>query len=246
MAKYQALDERETEILRAAEVILLDEGYSALTMDRLVEATACPKGTMYRRFACKEDVVLALAQDCLRRRGAMLRRGAAYPGKSRERFLALGEAVSLFSRLHPNDSKLIHLATGAMREKCSEERLKAVEQIERITGDLTQQIALDGLAAGELRLPEGSVLSEVTLAFWALVEGGFTLIENGIPQGVLRLHNPLHHLWRSCNLLADSYGWRPLFREWDYEQTLADIRREVFPQEAQQLYGPEGWQGDDA
>ena len=246
MAGETQVDQRETQILEGAKMILLEEGYTALTMDRLADASECPKGTMYRRFACKEDVVLALAQASLQKRMEMAWRGAAYEGGSRARLFAVGEGSTLFSRLNPDAAKLIHLAAGAVREKASPERVAAMTASERQVGDLIQQIALDGLAAGELRLPEGANLAEVALAFWAMWEGVHTLAENQVPQNVLSLHNPLHRLWRASHLLADTYGWRPCHNECNWLDILADIRRTMFPEEAQRLYGPEQWYGDDA
>jgi AcrR family transcriptional regulator len=244
--KQQEMRERDERILLVAKGVLLEHGYHGFTMDRLADAADCPKATMYRRFKCKEDVVLALAEQCLHRRGELLKRAAAYEGKSRERLLALGEAMALFSRLHPADAQIIHLAQGSPREKVSPTRLSAVVKLEQETVDLIQQIVLDGLAEGEITLPEGTNLAEVAFAFCSLVDGGFALIQARFPQDVLGMENPFHRLWRTCNFVADSYNWRPLFHEWDWEKTLSDIRRSVFPEEAQELYGVGHWYGDDA
>jgi len=77
-----------------------------------------------------------------------------------------------------------------------------------------------------------------------LAEGGYALMENGIPENALGLANPFHELWHGFNTLADAYGWRPLFSEFDWEETLAQIRRTVFPEEAQRIYGEGCWYGD--
>ncbi|MCC6143843.1 MAG: TetR/AcrR family transcriptional regulator, partial [Candidatus Hydrogenedentes bacterium] len=113
-------------ILDHARKLLLESGYFGLTMARVADAADIPKGTLYQRFACKEDIILALAERCLRERLDFIRRGASYPGRPRERFAAIGEAVGLYARLRTDHSRIIHNAGGPLREKASPERLQAI------------------------------------------------------------------------------------------------------------------------
>jgi len=73
--KQRMIRTRETRILDSARDMLLSDGYYAMTMDRIAEASECPKGTVYQRFACKEDVVVALAIQGLQQRLEMMQRG---------------------------------------------------------------------------------------------------------------------------------------------------------------------------
>lgn len=237
VGQRQEMDEREAEVLKAARVILLREGYAALTMDRLAEDAECPKGTLYRRFTCKEDVLLGLAAEALSLRNAFILRGSEYDGRTRERIVALGEGHMLFCRLHPDDARIVHLATGAIRDSASAERNAALGQAEQTVTGYVQAVVSDGLASGELRLPRGSNLGEITLAFCALMDGGMGLIETGFAQRVPLLEDPFFRMWRALNLLADSYGWRPFSTEKSWEEILAEVRRAVFPEEAARLYG---------
>ena len=84
----------------------------------------------------------------------------------------------------------------------------------------------------------------MAFALWALVDGSYTLIWTGIPHDLLGMPNPFQQVWWTCNLLADGYGWQPLFAEWDWEETLARVRRTIFPDEAQEVYGQGYWYGD--
>jgi hypothetical protein len=43
--------------------------------------------------------------------------------------------------------------------------------------------------------------------------------------------------------MADAFGWTPRSDEIDWDEALADIRRTVFPDEAQRAYGPGAWYG---
>lgn len=242
--KQQELLERDAKVLCAARSLILERGYYGVTMDHIARASGFRKGTLYHRFASKEDVLVALAADSLERRSAMMERGATFDGRSRERVLALGEAVTLFSRLHPDDSRILHTAMGPIREKASPERFLALVDQEKRNIQMLNGILRDAVDEGDLAVESEDTLHEIALGTWGLVDGCFTLVESGIPQLVLGITNPFYKVWRSFNRLADAYGWKPLFNEWDYEESLKQIRVQIFPEEAVQLYGEGNWYGD--
>lgn len=235
MPSSLAEDSRGAELLAAAKSIVLEEGYSALTMDRLATEASCPKGTLYRRFSSRDDVLLFLALDGIRLRLDFINRGLTWTGPSRERLVAMIEGIMMFYRLHADQSRLVHLAGGAIRDRASEGCLALVFEAEEETIARMQTTILDGLADGDVTLPEGSNLGEVTLAFCSLVYGASAIIDNGFVDKVIRLADPLERLWRSVHLLADSYGWRPLFRERNWDEKLAEIRRSIFADEMTRL-----------
>lgn len=236
--------EQDEEILRAARTLLLDHGYFGITMAQIAKAADMPKATLYQRFSCKEDIILALEGQCLFQRLDMLRRGASYPGHPRERLAAMGEATALYARLHPDDSRIIHNAGGPLRDKASAERLREIIRLEHTTTRTVRSIVAQAVELGDLELHSGDTVERITYAMISLVEGAYSMAEVGIPQHALGIPMPIRELWCFYNLLADAYQWRPLFAEQNWEETMAHIRRNVFPEEAQQLYGEECWYGD--
>jgi AcrR family transcriptional regulator len=230
-----AEDSRGMALLSVAETIVLEEGYAALTMDRLAVDAQCPKGTLYRRFTSRDDVLLALALRGIRLRLDLINRGLQWSGPSRERLVALIEGVMMFYRLYPGQSRLVHLAGGAIRDRASEACLAAVFEAEQETINRVQSVILDGLADGDVTLPEGSNLGEVTMAFCALVYGTSAIIDNGFVEKVIRVDDPLGRLWRAVHLMADTYGWRPMFRERDWSELLASVEASCFGEEMQLL-----------
>ena len=235
--------ERDAQILGVARELLLERGYYGVTMDRIASASDCPKGTMYQRFACKEDIVISLASQSLDARNAMLRRGAAFEGLSRERMLGMGEAMALYAGLSAADSRILHTAMGPIREKASAERVSALRQSEREGFLILRGVLEDAVANEELTLPEGASVEELGFGVWSLVEGCYTLMESDIPRNTFHTGAPINNLFRVFNVLCDGYGWRPFSTAWDWEETIARIRKCVFPEETQQLYGDEGWYG---
>ena len=244
-SRHSRIRTRDALVLGTARELLLTEGYFGMTMDRIAEASACPKGTIYQRFTCKEDVLLALAQQCIEKRFDMVRRGGSYVGRARERMAAVGEAVALFVRLHPNDSRIIHNAGGPIREKGSPERVEALTRLECGTVRFVSGIVADAVAQGDLDLIDGLTVEHVTFALSSLVEGSYAMMENGVPQKALGIANPVQEMSRAYDRLADTFGWRPLFSECDWEEAVAQIRRTVFPEETEQVYGAGCWYGDE-
>lgn len=244
--RQKEIRQREVNILGAARGILVDRGYYGLTMDRIAEAAECPKGTMYQRFGCKEDVILALASQCLEERLALITRAAAFKGRARERMAAIGEAVALYERLNPANSQILHLAMGPIREKGSPERVMAVVFMETKTVDAARGVIRAAAREGDLSIQEPCDVERLAFGLWALVEGSYVLIESGAAHSAVQLDNPFYAAWRMYNLMADGCGWRPLFKEWDWEETLASVRRTIFPEESQRLYGEGAWYGDGA
>ena len=242
--RRKILQERDKAILGAAEEILLEDGYYGLTMDAVASKSNVSKGTVYLSFGCKEDVVLALAERAMRQRTDMMRRGAEFEGRARERVLVIGEGVGLFHRLNPDQSSIIHMATSPLREKASVERVAALVGIETEAAGILRPVVEDAVASGDLSITRDGMIEEIMLSAWALVDGAHTLIESGTVAATLKIGDPFHKVWRGFNVLADGYGWRPLFCEWDYDGAMARARQQIFPDEAQRLYGEGNWYGD--
>lgn len=62
MTKHRKKEEWVAEILDAAAAQIIEEGYSNLTMEAIASRTSLSKGGVYRYFANKRDVALALFQ----------------------------------------------------------------------------------------------------------------------------------------------------------------------------------------
>ena len=108
--------------------------------------------------------MVALAQECFERRMDLMRRGASYPGPTRVRMGGVGEAMALYERLNPDDSTIIHLATGPIREKASAQRVIIMRKMEHEIVDFVEGILLEAIAQGELKLPPGAPIQEMAFA----------------------------------------------------------------------------------
>ncbi|MBX7255552.1 MAG: TetR/AcrR family transcriptional regulator [Candidatus Hydrogenedentes bacterium] len=237
------MNERDAAILGVARELFLADGYYGLTMERIGTQCGVSKGTIYHYFSCKEEIVIALAEVSLRKRTELMRRGAQFSGTARERMLALGEAVCLFTQLNPGDSRIIHSAMGPLREKTPPLRLQSLVHAEQEELGLLRRIIESALGSGDLELKYGTTVDEVLFGTWGLVDGAYALIEGGVHTTSLSLLDPFDSVLWFWNSAADGYGWRPLTSEWDYAESLIRVRKEVFAEEAQKVFGEGKWHG---
>jgi len=242
--RQRQLVTRDSAILSSARAIFLELGYHGLTMARVAEKCGIPKGTVYLRFTSKEDILIALAERSLFKRTAMMQRGAVFAGRPRERILVVGEALGLFTRLYPEDSRILHASLGVAPEKASPERTQSWISRQREAVAIVRAIIEDAEREGDLVLSDASCVEEVILGLWALVEGAHSLMLGGLLRASIQIDSPTQRVGRFFNFVADGYGWRPLSSEWDYEETVARARREIFSEEVRQVYGPDAWYGD--
>jgi AcrR family transcriptional regulator len=238
--KQREMLKREESILAAAEDILISDGFFDMSMVRIAQRSKCPRATVYLHFISREDIVVALASKAWEKRLELLSRGASYPSRSRIRMGGLAEGFALFFAVYPNYFSILHKTTQAICEKASPHRLQRLRAAEGATADLMRGLIDEAVRVGDLETEIGDV-EEILFALSSLATGGFALHELGFPQATLHIPHAMDKFWHALNVLADAYGWRPLFKEVDWDETLAEIRRTIFPEEAQQAYGPDAW-----
>ncbi len=236
--KKREMQQREAALLDVARAMLLRLGYHGLTMARVAKALDCAKATVYQHFSCKEEIIIALAHRSLAFQDGFIERGAYYPGRPRERMLAVAEAVQLSARLYPDDARIFQLMNAeAITQKASSESLWRLRQTAHQTASTMKGILRDAIAQGDLVLDPGRGVDELTYQLWVLGESSKAAVWSWMPPRELGVNDPLAAMTRNGQILADAYGWRPLSAEWDYDATLERIRREVFPEESKRAYG---------
>lgn len=223
--------ERDARILDVAHRRIAAEGFSALSMEAIASEIDYSKGTVYQHYRSKEDILVALAVRTARKRWELFEQGAAFRGRPRERMAALGEAYAVFVREYPNHFRVeqeIHAAR--VRSRAEVERQLELRSCEDACKHLVTGIIRDGIAQGDLVLPPGVEIMDLSFSLWSITFGAFFLMSGDVElekRGVARPHESLR---RACNALLDGWGWRPLWGEWDYAKTYRRIRRDVFPE----------------
>jgi AcrR family transcriptional regulator len=233
--KQREIREREQLLLKVARKMLIEQGYSGLSMDQLAEATEYSKGTIYQHFSTKEDLVTALAIESMERRVELFLRAEKFVGRSRERMMAIGVADEIFSRLethHYRSEFIIKLAN--LRDRASAERKDTLDRLESACFGCVVRIVQAGIDQGELPKkvdPRELVYSVFTMALGAHM----TALHYCSMLKEFEIHDPIKLLLSGIHILLDGFEWKPLRAEWDYGVTYQRICSEIFAVEQKRL-----------
>ena len=227
--KQLEIQNRDRSILEAARHILVDGGYHGLNMDRIAEQVNYSKGTIYNHFSCKEEVIIALAIENLQLRTTLFRKAAEYPGQTRHRMDAVGVAAEIFVRHDPTYFQFEQLLRlGSVMEKVSEKRQSIINSCELQCMSTVGGIVRAGMAARELKLPEGMTPEDVVFGLWAMTSGGYSIVFSSESLGQLGLSEPFQLVRRHSSRLMDGFDWHPLSTTYDVDEMASRIRKELF------------------
>lgn len=224
--KQREILERHELFLEVGRAQLLEEGYEGLTIARIADATGFSKGTVYQRFGCKEELIVELGMRYREKLHSALERASEFPGRPRERMVALGEAVEYYYRQYPDEMRVLGIIDAEnILEKVPEEQRSQMDELDGRIFDLMVDIVEDAIAQGDLVLAPDVTPQTLSLAIWALQDGYLVATRGSAPLDRVGITDPLKdEIVRSGHYLADGYGWRPLYGEWDYEETSRRIR----------------------
>lgn len=232
--KQREIQQREERILEIARKMVLDGGYIGLNMDRIAQELEYSKGTIYQHFSNKEDILIALAVSTMERRIGLFNRAIQLQGRPREKLCAIGYASRLFFERYPEFFQVEQLIRStSLWEKTSQARQTAMQMCENACVSTVGKVIYEAIDLGDLVLPAGLTPEEMVFGLWSIHFGAFTILATSnhasLGQlGIVQPHDAIHH---NIQMMLDGYQWRPLTNEHDYQQTLARIQAEVFPDE---------------
>ncbi|MFH1747755.1 MAG: hypothetical protein ABIG44_12025 [Planctomycetota bacterium] len=181
------------------------------------------------------DTLVESTIQALNRHVELCERAVTYPGRPRERMVALGEADELFYRLHPHHYRALQVVRVASQlGKTTNPRRDMLRRCESRTVALLTTVIQDALHAGDLKLTGSHQAAELAFSIWALVFGTRALMNTAVASVKLDIADGYQVAYDTAGLLFDALGWRPLAHEWDYQRTRQQIRQELFPDEWRQ------------
>lgn len=229
--RQREFEDRERVFLDCARDLIRDEGLLNLQMSRIAEKSEYAVGTLYKHFASKEDLLLALSAVDTEKHVQMFQRAAQWKASPRDRMAAIAVADMIFVRRNPDYFRLgQYVFTEVVWGAASPERRAASLTASEPIGDVVVGIVNDAVAAGDLDL-NGLSAEELCTGLWALSAGTHSLVH---AEGVLEDFNvrePYRLMCLHTQIMLNGYGWRPLVDVGDGAALDALIKRisnEVF------------------
>ncbi len=219
--KQRERQARELLFLETARQIVREEGVAALTMERIAECCEYSKGTVYKHFTCREDMLLALCISSLSAMSEMFSGVLTLPGRSREKVTFLVFAYQMFSRYFPEDFELLVESRHVeILHKALPERAAERERFDELLRSLILAQINRGISEGELQLKPDMTVDEVCFGAWALSLGILLLGTNPHVMKHFILPDTAKVLFNQINLLLDGLNWAPLSHDFDYTHSL--------------------------
>ena len=227
---------REAELIEIARSLVEKECLTTLTIDKLVAAAPYSKGTIYKHFISKEDLLMAICNKCIQEVQELFVRALNFKGNSRERIMAVMVSYIIWAKLHPSQLFAVLSAHSPSVAACtSDERNTTHHQCEAsLMGIMNQEIG-KAIEAGDLELPEDMVFEQVTFAMWSASWGAMALI---MSKGHSEKLQPMvleRESFTNARLVLDGFGWKPLSKDWNYKETIKRIAHELFQPEIDAL-----------
>src|SRR5690606_28366892 len=223
--------QREALFLDTAQALIQREGLLNLQMARIAEECEYAIGTLYRHFASKEDLLVALATRNSLDRVELFERAARWSGPTRDRIVALALADLIVLREQPEHFRLAQfvwteVVWGAASEPSRQRALAACEPL----ATLVEAISAEARARGDLPSALSMTDEGLTIGPWILSLGMHTLAQQ---QGLLdpAIGDPYRLLFKHLHYLLNGYGWQPLFDPGDddaLDRSVERLCRDVF------------------
>lgn len=202
---------REQLFVREAQEFIRREGLLHLQMSRLAEACDYATGTLYQHFASKEDLLLAIATEDLKRRATAFQPIPHLPLSSRERMLAVVLTDIDFISSHPDHFQLLqYVSTEVIWASASPDRRKALAEAGAPICEAVSQVVTTAVAAGDLSGIPTLRPVEIAAGSWCLNVGMHNLAHAHGLLEAYAVRDPYALLLQHSQALLNGLGWHPL------------------------------------
>ena len=210
-----ALQERELLIINSAVLLIQQNGIENLTMDKVVAQVPFSKGTVYKHFIGKEDLLLAISNYSIKVLGDLFHRAYQFKGCSRSRMLLLNFSYLIYAMLYPALFQSVLCAKSPnVVGKSSEKHINEGEQLEIKLMTSIHGIVEDGLKDNSLSLPMNMDIQQLCFSNWSMAYGAITLLSGEVEQCSGRTSLIVEReLFNLSNMLFDGMGWKPFTKD---------------------------------
>jgi AcrR family transcriptional regulator len=221
--KQREFEEREQLFIRIADHILSKDGDAELNMDKLATNSEYSKGTVYKHFSCKEDLLTAIYYEKFHVLFRLFKKVMAIPMSTRDRQIGIHVAHSLFDyRYFSESARLMSPNTTSMQGKISPRRKVKLEELQMEFQNLLLNLIQEGIDVGDIQLPVGITADMVALANQAFSFGMITMMYGSCKTPESYESFMYIHLV-SVSRLLDGYNWRPCSEECDLKKVVRKV-----------------------
>ena len=226
--KKLEIQQREVDILQIARRMLLDDGYEALSMDKLAIELGTAKGTLYKHFPNKEEIVLALVCQAMQVRQQMFGMAAMISKQSRERIMAIGLASEHYVQTHNEHFAIEQFASNStVREKSKPKRQELVRHFELQCMGSVAGVVRDAIAVGDLVLPDRMTAEEMVFGCWSITVGSHVLTFSRKGLDELGVNDP----WQAvrahgCSML-NGFNWKPIMSFQESDRVFGELDEQL-------------------
>ncbi|MCQ4214733.1 TetR/AcrR family transcriptional regulator [Streptomyces longispororuber] len=150
-AQRKAYDvaERERRLLRTALDVISRDGLHQLTLGRLAQEAGYSKGTVYHHFTCREDLLVELSAESLRRQSRAFQSVAELPWDGVRALYGLAFAAMRHAETQPalfesSVTALTDAVLGAASQERLDRRRLVAEQTTRIVVAVVERTVREG------------------------------------------------------------------------------------------------------
>jgi len=232
-----ALKERELQIINSAVLLIQKNGIENLTMDKVVAQVPFSKGTVYKHFIGKEDLLLAISNYSMGLMADLFFRAYQFKGCARARMLLLNFSYLIYAMLYPALFQTVLCAKSPnVVGKSSDKHINENEQLEIKLMTSIHGIVEDALNDGSLAQPLNMDTQQICFSNWSMSYGVITLLSGEVEECSGRTSLIVEReLFNQSNLLHDGMAWAPLTKDKNHGRELERALAELFPQELTQI-----------
>jgi len=232
-----ALKERELKIINSAVLLIQKNGIENLTMDKVVAQVPFSKGTVYKHFIGKEDLLLAISNYSMELLADLFYRAYQFKGCARSRMLLLNFSYLIYAMLYPALFQCVLCAKSpSVVGKSSEKHINENERLEVKLMTSIHGIVEDGVADSSLTLPPHMDIQQICFSNWSTAYGAITLLSGEVEECSGRTSLIVEReLFNLSNILYDGIGWLPLTKDSNHAEELENAMAKSFAKELMQI-----------
>lgn len=228
-----ALKERELQIISAAVLLIQKNGIENLTMDKVVTQVPFSKGTVYKHFIGKEDLLLGISNHAIALLSDLFYRAFKFEGCARSRMLLLNFSYLIYAILYPALFQTVLCAKSPnVVGKSSEKHIEENTRLEIALMTSIHGIVEEGINDGSLVLPNNMDIQQLCFSNWSMAFGSIILLSGEVDQCSGRTTLIVEReLFNGSNLLYDGLNWAPLSKDISHRDVLKAALSDLFPDE---------------